>query len=117
MIKIYPIPEKSGKITGRSAGFSRALLLHARVIAVHKGSPFKTISDLSGKVIGASTAAMDDLRLGDGVRINGMVGSLPAILAGIKRNYALRVLGDPVFFEPLATNNPAKSQPILVAML
>jgi len=49
-----------------------------------------------------STAAMDDLRLGDGVRINGMVGSLPAILAGIESNYPLRVLGDPVFYEPLA---------------
>jgi len=49
-----------------------------------------------------STAAMDDLRLGDGVRINGMVGSLPAILAGIEHNYPLRVLGDPVFYEPLA---------------
>jgi len=109
-------------------------------VAVHKDSPFKTIADLNGKVIGASTAttfelymqhdltidaegvppfeyqltagelksykdstaAMDDLRLGDGVRINGMVGSLPAILAGIESNYPLRVLGDPVFFEPLA---------------
>jgi polar amino acid transport system substrate-binding protein len=45
---------------------------------------------------------MDDLRLGDGVRINGMVGSLPAILAGIENNYPLRVLGDPVFYEPLS---------------
>ena len=109
-------------------------------VAVHKDSPFKTIADLNGKVIGASTAttfelymqhdltidaegvpdfeyqltagelksykdstaAMDDLRLGDGVRINGMVGSLPAILAGIESNYPLRVLGDPVFYEPLA---------------
>lgn len=49
-----------------------------------------------------STAAMDDLRLGDGVRLNGMVGSLPAILAAIEANYPLRVLGDPVFYEPLA---------------
>ena len=30
------------------------------------------------------TAALDDLRLGDGVRINAMVGSLPAILAAIE---------------------------------
>lgn len=48
------------------------------------------------------TAAMDDLRLGDGVRIHGMVGSLPAILSGIESNYPLRVLGEPVFYEPLA---------------
>ncbi len=108
-------------------------------IAVHKDSPFKQISDLNDKEVGAgtattfelylqhdleidaegvpafeyqltaknksykdSTAAMDDLRLGDGVRLNGMVGSLPAILAAIEANYPLRVLGDPVFYEPLA---------------
>ncbi len=108
-------------------------------IAVHKDSPFETVSDLNGKAVGAgtsttfelylqhdlnidaegvpafeyqltaenksykdSTAAMDDLRLGDGVRLNGMVGSLPAILSAIEANYPLRVLGDPVFYEPLA---------------
>lgn len=48
------------------------------------------------------TAALDDLRLGDGVRIHGMVGSLPAIQEGIKSGYPLKVLGDPVFYEPLA---------------
>lgn len=108
-------------------------------IAVHKDSPFKQISDLNGKKVGAgtattfelylqhdlqidaagvpafeyqlkaenksykdSTAAMDDLRLGDGVRLNAMVGSLPAILTAIKAKYPLRVLGEPVFYEPLA---------------
>jgi polar amino acid transport system substrate-binding protein len=109
-------------------------------VAVHKDSPYKEISELSGKAVGGSTAstfelylqhdltidaegvptfeyqitpgeiksykdgtaAMDDLRLGDGVRIHGMVGSLPAILSGIESNYPLRVLGDPVFYEPLA---------------
>ena len=49
-----------------------------------------------------STAAMDDLRLGDGVRLDGMVGSLPAILKAIEAKYPLRVLGSPVFYEPLA---------------
>jgi polar amino acid transport system substrate-binding protein len=48
------------------------------------------------------TAALDDLRLGDGVRINAMVGSLPAILAAMESGYPVRVLGEPVFYEPLA---------------
>ena len=48
------------------------------------------------------TAALNDLRLGDGVRINAMVGSLPAILAAIESGYPVRVLGEPVFYEPLA---------------
>lgn len=49
-----------------------------------------------------STAVMDDLRLGDGTRLDGMIGSLPAILNGIENNYPLRIVGDPVFYEPLA---------------
>ena len=109
-------------------------------VAVHKDSSYKTIAELDGKKVGASTAstfdlylqkdltidaegvpsfeyqmtpgeiksykdgtaALDDLRLGDGVRIHGMVGSLPAIQEGIKSGYPLKVLGDPVFYEPLA---------------
>ena len=109
-------------------------------VAVHQDSDAASISDLSGRVIGASTATtfeqylqhdltidaegvpafeyqitpgeiksykdstavMDDLRLGDGVRLEGMIGSLPAILNGIESNYPLKVVGDPVFYEPLA---------------
>ena len=109
-------------------------------IAVHEDSPYQSVSDLNGKVVGAttastfelylqkdltidaegvpsfeyqvtpgelrsykdSTAALDDLRLGDGVRINAMVGSLPAILSAIESDYPVRVLGEPVFYEPLA---------------
>ena len=48
------------------------------------------------------TAALDDLRLGDGVRINAMVGSLPAILSAMESGYPVRILGEPVFYEPLA---------------
>ncbi|WP_343563816.1 transporter substrate-binding domain-containing protein [Kiloniella sp. b19] len=49
-----------------------------------------------------STAALDDLRLGNGVRLDAMVGSLPAILAARKSGYPIEILGAPVFYEPLA---------------
>lgn len=109
-------------------------------VAVHKDGAYKTIADLDGKKVGASTAStydlylqkdltidaegvpefkyqmtpgeiksykdstasMDDLRLGDGVRIHAIVGSLPAIQSSIKNKYPLKVLGAPVFYEPLA---------------
>ena len=108
--------------------------------AVHEDSKSETPSDLSGKVVGATTAStfelylkndltidaqgvppfeyqiqpaetrtadlatsiLDDLRLGDGVRLDGMVGSLPALLDAIESGYPIRVLGDPVFYEPLS---------------
>lgn len=48
------------------------------------------------------TNAMDDLRLGDGVRLDAGISSVPNIHEAIKNNYPLRILGEPVFFEPLA---------------
>ena len=49
-----------------------------------------------------TSAVMADLRLGDGVRLDGMLDSLPAILEAIKSGYPLRVVGSPAFYEPLA---------------
>lgn len=49
-----------------------------------------------------TTAVMDDLRLGNGTRLDGMVASLPAILSAIKSGYPFKVLGEPLFYEPLA---------------
>lgn len=109
-------------------------------ITVHKDSKYKTIAELNGKKIGASTAstydlylqkdltidaegvpdfeyqitageiksykngtaALDDLRLGDGVRLDAMLGSLPSTQEAINSKYPIKVLGDPVFYEPLS---------------
>ncbi len=46
--------------------------------------------------------AFDNLRIGDGKRLDAILSSLPTISAAIKKGYPLRVIGDPVFFEPLA---------------
>ncbi|MGC1504497.1 MAG: transporter substrate-binding domain-containing protein [Sulfitobacter sp.] len=47
------------------------------------------------------TNAMDDLRLGDGVRLDAGISSVPNILEAIKNDYPLRIVGQPVFYEPL----------------
>nr|WP_246713274.1 transporter substrate-binding domain-containing protein [Ensifer adhaerens] len=49
-----------------------------------------------------STTAFDDLRLGDGVRLDAVVSSLPSIRDAIKAGYPIKQVGDPVFYEPLA---------------
>ncbi|MCI2397856.1 transporter substrate-binding domain-containing protein [Aliiroseovarius subalbicans] len=54
------------------------------------------------KTYGTDIPVIDELRLGDGVRINAMIGSLPNFLDAIKNGYPIRVLGEPLFFEPLA---------------
>ena len=49
-----------------------------------------------------STIALDDLRLGDGVRLDGVVSSLPVFLEAIENGYPIKVVGDPIFYEPLS---------------
>lgn len=49
-----------------------------------------------------STTAFDDLRLGDGVRLDAVVSSLPSIRDAVKAGYPIKQVGDPVFYEPLA---------------
>jgi polar amino acid transport system substrate-binding protein len=49
-----------------------------------------------------STTAFDDLRLGNGKRLDAVVSSLPSILDAKKAGYPIKQLGDPVFYEPLA---------------
>ena len=109
-------------------------------VAVHKDSKATKLSDLDGKVVGAtttstfeayankdltldaagappfkyelspkevksyanSTTAFDDLRLGDGIRLDAVVSSLPSINDAKKAGYPIKQVGEPVFYEPLA---------------
>ncbi|MGI9306393.1 MAG: transporter substrate-binding domain-containing protein [Gammaproteobacteria bacterium] len=50
----------------------------------------------------STTVLLDDLRLGDGVRIDGMVGNYTTILDAIKNGYPVRLLEPVLFHEPLA---------------
>jgi polar amino acid transport system substrate-binding protein len=47
-------------------------------------------------------ACLDDVRLGAGVRNDGMMDSLPMVLEAIDAGYPIKVLGDPGFYEPLS---------------
>ena len=47
-------------------------------------------------------ACLDDVRLGAGVRNDGMIDSLPMILAAIDAGYPIKLVGDPAFYEPLS---------------
>ena len=68
------------------------------------GAPSFTYEFKAGEVksYANSTTAFDDLRLGDGTRLDAVVSSLPSILDAEKAGYPIKQLGKPVFFEPLA---------------
>lgn len=46
--------------------------------------------------------ALDDLKIGDGKRLDAVMSALPTINDAIKNGYPLRVVGEPAFYEPLA---------------
>lgn len=48
-----------------------------------------------------STTAFDDLRLGDGTRLDAVISSEPSIRDAIKAGYPIKQLGGPIFYEPL----------------
>jgi len=49
-----------------------------------------------------TSTCLNDVRLGAGVRVDGVIGSLPALLAAKDAGFPIRVVGTPAFFEPLS---------------
>ncbi|MCG5481948.1 MAG: transporter substrate-binding domain-containing protein [Ensifer alkalisoli] len=49
-----------------------------------------------------SMLPFDDLRLGDGVRLDAAVTALPTAMDAINQGYPLKIVGDPLFLEPLS---------------
>lgn len=45
---------------------------------------------------------MDDLRLGPGARLDAIIYALPSLKEAIGKGYPFRIVGEPVFYEPLA---------------
>jgi polar amino acid transport system substrate-binding protein len=102
--KISKISELSGKKVGTGTGTTFELYLQQDLTIDAAGAP-KFSFQVDNPVIKSyetSTIALDDLRLGDGVRLDGVVSSLPVFLEAIKNGYPIKVLGDPIFYEPLA---------------
>ncbi len=46
--------------------------------------------------------ALDDLRLGDGKKLDAVLGSMPIIMQAIGEGYPIVIVGNPVFYQPLA---------------
>ena len=102
--KISTVSGLSGKNIGTGTGTTFELYLQKSLTMDAEGAPafdFQ-IDDAVIKSYETSTIALDDLRLGDGVRLDGVISSLPTILEAIESGYPLKVVGSPIFYEPLA---------------
>jgi polar amino acid transport system substrate-binding protein len=73
------------------------------VIDAEGAPPFEyRIDDANIQTYDTDLLALDDLRLGDGVRLDGVVTALPTAMDAIEKGYPLKIVGDPLFLEPLA---------------
>ena len=98
------IADLNGRVIGVSASSTwENYLLHDLVIDAIGAPPFEyQITPGEIKTYGTDIPVVNELRLGDGVRLQGMIGSLPNFLEAIANGYPIRVVGDPLFYEPLA---------------
>ena len=98
------LADLSGKKIGSSAGSTYESYLNKTLTLDKAYSPeIEFLVDVGEiRTYETDTNVMDDLRLGDGVRLDAGISSVPNILEATKNNYPLRIVGDPVFYEPLA---------------
>lgn len=94
--------------SGKSIGVGTATtyeryLKHELEINAKGAPPFEyAIDDVDIHTYDTDTLALDDLRLGDGVRLDAAMTALPTVLKAQEAGYPIKVVGDPVFYEPLS---------------
>ncbi|MGJ7037063.1 polar amino acid transport system substrate-binding protein [Shinella sp. BE166] len=102
--KAEKLSDLEGKVVGVTATSTFEAYANQDLTLDAAGAPPFTYEFKAGEVksYANSTTAFDDLRLGDGTRLDAVVSTLPSILDAEKAGYPIKQLGKPVFFEPLA---------------
>ena len=102
--KTKSVADLNGKKVGVCGGCTYEAYLNKKLTIDAEGTPDFDYQVTAGEIRTYETDVnvFDDLRIGDGKRLDAALSSLPTILEAIKNGYPMRVLGDPVFYEPLA---------------
>jgi len=102
--KAQTAADLNDKKMGACASCTFELYLQHDLTIDAEGVPAFTYDITPASILSLPNAAavMDDLRLGDGVRLDGLVDALPAVNGAIKAGYPFKIVGDPLFYEPLA---------------
>jgi len=102
--KISSVADLNGKKIGVCGGCTYEAYLKKDLTIDAEGAPAFDYKVTPGEIrlYETDTNTFDDLRLGDGVRLDAILSALPTIEEAIKNGYAMKVVGKPVFYEPLA---------------
>jgi polar amino acid transport system substrate-binding protein len=102
--KAQKIEDLNGKVIGVCGGCTYEAYLKKELKIDAEGVPtfdYK-VEPKEIRTYETDTNALDDLRLGDGKRLDAVMSALPTISEAAKNGYPIRVVGDPAFYEPLA---------------
>ena len=96
------VPQLSGKTICTTAASTWEMYLQGNLDMLD--APAFTYDVTPGTITSLvdGAACLDDLRLGAGVRNDGMVDSMPMILEAIDAGYPVKIIGQPAFYEPLS---------------
>lgn len=102
--EVSEIAQLDGKTIGTCGGCTYDAYLNHDLTIDAEGTPDFEYQVTPGeiKTYETDTNAFDDLRLGEGVRVDAVFSALPTIQEAIKNGYPLKTVGDPAFYEPLA---------------
>ncbi|MEZ5792233.1 MAG: transporter substrate-binding domain-containing protein [Nitratireductor sp.] len=102
--KITTMDELNGKTIGVCGGCTYDNYLDGNLVIDAVGAPAFEYKVKAGtkKTYDTDTSAFDDLRIGDGKRLDAVMSAMPTIVEAIKNGYPMKIVGDPAFFEPLA---------------
>ncbi|OWO89564.1 amino acid ABC transporter substrate-binding protein [Rhizobium esperanzae] len=102
--KLTTIAELDGKTIGVTANTSDMEYLNQRLVIDSPDAPAFDYKFKAGQVKAyeASSTALDDLRLGDGVRLDAVVVSQNYLEKALKSGYPLKQLSDPLYYSPEA---------------
>lgn len=94
----------SGKKIGVCGGCTYEAYMKQNLVIDAVGTPAFTYQIAAGELRSYETDvnAFDDLRIGDGKRLDAVLSALPTINEAIKNGYPMKLVGQPVFFEPLS---------------
>ena len=98
------LADLNGKTIGVCGGCTCEQYLNKELVIDAEGAPEFSYDVEAGELRSyeTDTNAFDDLRLGDGARLDAVLSAQPTIQEAMKNGYPFKLVGDPVFYEPLA---------------
>jgi len=101
---VNAVADLNGKALGACAACTYEEYLNGTLKMDAQGTPPFEFLVKPGKVVAYESdgAAFEDLKLGDGVGLDGVLSNLPTLAEAVKNGLPFRIIEPAVFYEPLA---------------